>query len=77
MIDLHKSAVPSKSAASANINVVDTSIKHPVSGQSTTMVKDCMYIMFIADTAFSYGRASIDLLISSEIFQARKKVVCM
>ena len=25
-------------------NIVDTSIKHPISSQSTTVVKDCMYI---------------------------------
>ncbi len=34
----------------------DTSIKHPLSAQSTTVVKGCMYIMFdMVDTAFSYG----------------------
>ena len=25
-------------------NIVETSIKHPISSQSTTVVKDCMYI---------------------------------
>ncbi len=39
-------------------NIVDTSIKHQISGQSTTVVKGCMYIMFdMVDTVFRYGRA--------------------
>ena len=28
-------------------NIVDTSIKHPISGQSITEVKGCMYIRLI------------------------------
>ncbi len=28
-------------------NIVDTSIKHPITGQSTTVVKGSMYIWFI------------------------------
>ena len=41
---------------SANINIVDISIKHPISGLSTTVVeKGCMYIMFdMGDAVFSY-----------------------
>ncbi len=32
-------------------NLIDTSIKFPISGQSTPMVEDCMDIMFdMADT---------------------------
>ncbi len=43
-----------ENTVSANINIVDTSIKHPISDQSTTVVKCCMYIMFnVVDTAFS------------------------
>ena len=42
------------------LNMIHTSIKHPVSGQSTSMVKECMNIMFDrVDTAFSYWRAVI------------------
>ncbi len=50
------SALPSKNAVSAKIkHIVDTSIKHAISGQSTTVVKGCMYIMFdMVDTVFSY-----------------------
>ena len=49
------SAVPSKNVVSANINILDTSIKHQISGKSTTVVKGCMYIMFkMVDTAFIY-----------------------
>ncbi len=34
--------------------------KHQTSGQSITVVKGCMYLMFdMVDTAFSYGRALI------------------
>ena len=41
-------------------NIVDTSIKHLISGLSTIGVQGCMYNMFvIADTVFSYGRALI------------------
>ena len=36
-------------------NIVDTAIKHQISGQSTSIPKGCMYIMFdIVDTAFSF-----------------------
>ncbi len=36
-------------------NIIDTSIKHQISGQSTPMVKRCMDIMVdMVDTAFSY-----------------------
>ncbi len=41
-------------------NIVDTSIEHWNSGQSITVVKGCMYIMFnVVDTAFSYWRVLI------------------
>ncbi len=41
-------------------NIVDTSIKRQISGQSTTVVKGCMYIMFnVVDTVFSNGRELI------------------
>ncbi len=37
------------------INIVDTSIKHPISDYFTPMVKGYMDIMFdLVDTAFSY-----------------------
>ena len=38
-------------------DILDAFIKHPISGQSTTMVKGCMdIIMFdMVDTAFSYS----------------------
>ncbi len=46
-----KYAPQSKNAVSTNINIVDTSIKHQISsqisGQSTSMVKGCMYICLI------------------------------
>ena len=36
-------------------NIIDTSIKRPISGQSTLLVKGCMDIMFdMVDTACSY-----------------------
>ncbi len=36
-------------------NIIDASIKHPISGQSTPMVNCCMDIMFdMVDSAFSY-----------------------
>ncbi len=41
------SAVPSKRAVSANKNIVDTSLRHLISGQYTTVVKGCMYIWLI------------------------------
>ncbi len=41
-------------------NIIDTSSKRPISGQSTPMVKDCMDIMYdMTDTDFSYWRALI------------------
>ncbi len=41
-------AIPSKNAVSAHIwIVVDTPIQHSIPGQSTTVVKGCMYIYFI------------------------------
>ena len=41
-------------------NLIDTSIKHPISGQSAHMVKDCMDRMFdMVDNTFSYCRAMI------------------
>ncbi len=41
-------------------NMVDTSIKHPISGQSSTVVKGCVYILFdMVDTAFSCGTVLI------------------
>ncbi len=44
-------------------NIIDTSIKHPISGQSTPMLKSCMDIMLgIIDAAFSYWKAFIHLL---------------
>ena len=42
------------------LNVVDTSIKRQISGQSTTVVKGCMYITFdTVDTSFRYWRTLI------------------
>ena len=38
-------------------NIVDTSIKRKISGQSTSMLKGCMYMFDKEDTP--YGRASI------------------
>ncbi len=39
------------------LNIVDTSIKHTMPGQSTSMLKDMDIIMFdMLDTAFSYRR---------------------
>ncbi len=59
--ELNTSALQSKNAVCANItHSIDTSIKHQISGQSTSMLKGYMYIMFdMVDTAFSYGRALI------------------
>ncbi len=46
----------SKNAVSANINIVDTSIKRQIHGWSITVKQGCMYIMFdMVDTAFSYS----------------------
>ncbi len=54
--------------------IVDTSIKHPISGQSTTMVIGCMYIKFdMVDTAFSHGKSTYWLLISSGIIKGKRK----
>ena len=55
-------AILNKNAVSANIIIVDTSIKHPISGQSNTNYygKRLYVQMFdMVDTAFSYGRALI------------------
>ena len=41
------SAVSSENAVSADIKIVDTSIQHPISGQSTTVVKAVQYIQLI------------------------------
>jgi len=38
---------------------VDISIKYPIPGQSTPMLKGCMYMFDIVDNAFRYGRAFI------------------
>ena len=35
-------------------NMIDTSIKHPISGQSTPMGKGCMDMFDIVDTVLSY-----------------------
>ena len=57
-----------------NIVLVDPSIKHPISVESITVVKGCMYILIdLVDTVFSYGRALDRLLISSGIFQGKRK----
>ncbi len=40
-------------------NRVDTSNEHPISGQSTAVVKGCMYMFDIVDTTFNYGREMI------------------
>ncbi len=55
------STVLSKNTVSANIKHSRcTSIKHQNSGQSSTEVKCCMYIMYDkVDTAICYGRALI------------------
>ncbi len=51
-----RSDIQSKNAIYANIkHNIDTSIKLPISGHSTSMVKGCMDIMFdMVDTVFSY-----------------------
>ena len=42
------------------LNTMDTSIKRPISGQSTLMVKGCTDIRFdVLDTIFSYWRAFV------------------
>ena len=65
--------MPSKNAVSANIkHIVDTFIKHPISSQSTIMVKGCMYIMFdMVDTSFDLWKSIDRLLISSGIFPGK------
>ncbi len=40
-------AVQSKKAVRQISNIIDTSIKHPVSGQSTPTVKCCMDIIYV------------------------------
>ncbi len=56
---VHKPAPQSKNAVSIDIKY-NTSSKHQISGQSTSILKGCMYIMFyIVDTPFSYGRELI------------------
>ena len=67
-------AVQSKRLYVQISNIIDTSIKYPISGQSISMVKGCMDICFdMVDTVFSYWRA----LISVNFFQSkRKKFVC-
>ena len=47
------SAAPSKNAVSANIKH-SSSIKHQISGLSTTVVKGCMYMFDMVDNTFSY-----------------------
>ncbi len=47
ILQKHRSAVPSKNAVSANIKQSTTSLKHLISGQSTTVVKVCMYTCLI------------------------------
>ncbi len=52
-------AIPSKNAVSANIKHSIYLIKHSISGQSTTVVKGCMYMFDMVDTTFSYRRPLI------------------
>ena len=67
------STMVSKNGVSANIKLIDTSIKNPISGWSTTVVKGCMHIMFdMVHTAFCLKRIN-HLLISSGIFQCQRK----
>ena len=47
-------------------NKLDTSIKHEISSQSTSMLKGCMYMFDIVDTSFSNGRAPIVYLFLEE-----------
>ena len=35
-------------------NIVDISIKHPISGESTPILKGCMYMFDMVDIPFSY-----------------------
>ena len=48
-----------KNVVCANINIVDTSIQRQISGQSTSMVKGCMYCTYAwySRYSLSYGRA--------------------
>ncbi len=55
-------------------NTVDTSIKRYISGQFSTLLKGCMYIMFdMVDTTFSYGRALIICLFLQDFFKVNSK----
>ena len=65
---------PRKKAVSANIKHSRyTSIKHPISGESTTVAKGCMYIMFdIVDTVFNYERALIVCLFLQEFSNVKE-----
>ncbi len=48
-------------------NIIDTAIKHSLSGQATPVVEGCMNIMFdMVDTAFTYCRALIVCLFLQE-----------
>ncbi len=67
------SAILSKNEVSANNIIVDTSIKRQTPGQSTTVVKGCMYIMFdMVDTVFPYGRALIICYFLQESFKVNE-----
>ena len=56
----HCSAVLRKNTVCEILNMIDTLILRPISGQSTIMVIYCMYIMFhIVDNPFSDRRALI------------------
>ncbi len=70
--------LPHKKGSMCKYKIVDTSIKHQISGQSTSMLKGCMYIFDIVDTALTSYWKSIDrLLFFSGIFQSeRKYYVC-
>ncbi len=50
-----------------------TSIKHQISDQFSTLVKDCMYIINVVDTTFSYGRALIVCKFLHESFNDKRK----
>ena len=51
-------AVPSTYDVCVNIKLIDISIKLQFTGQSTSMLKVYMYIMFdMVDAPFSYGRS--------------------
>ncbi len=60
------------------LNIADTSIKHLISCQSTTMVNGFMYIMVdMVDTAFSYGRALIVCEFLQETLKVKESIVYM